>query len=423
MLKGKITAFGHQKQKFLQKVLGEDKTVDKEFEEKRSNWEKLNRLIAAIDRDLKKQPKLETFNVPLLSLGENIEKFFEDDEKEAKYGRDFKVMSQNIDKAVKEYLETQKQAREMVQDYLNSIVGLKAKVQERDNLLLDYDKWRNTVAKYKEKPPKEPAKVTAAEQKHQSYKEIYTTANENLLKELTELHTNRFSDFENAYNALITSQFTLFSNVGLSFETLDSSLEGFVAPRRSLPPVERLSVEIEIPKKIEKEKSSKSTEKKNLLLDTESDGEDEKKSLQPPSPLPKKSIERMKALFDFDPTEEGELHFKEDDIITIVEKDPESEWWKGEMNGKIGIFPSNYCEPLQTDEEKLKEEQRMKEIQARLKKEAEEKLKKEAEEKLKKEAEEKLKKEQQEKMKKESEAKQAEEKLRAEKTKKKNKNN
>lgn len=38
------------------------KTVDQAFEEQRQNWEKMLRLISNIDKDLKKQKKLEGFS-------------------------------------------------------------------------------------------------------------------------------------------------------------------------------------------------------------------------------------------------------------------------------------------------------------------------------------------------------------------------
>ena len=33
------------------------------------------------------------------------------------------------------------------------------------------------------------------------------------------------------------------------------------------------------------------------------------------------------------------MNFKQGDIITVLQKDP-SGWWQGELNGKIGVFPS-----------------------------------------------------------------------------------
>ncbi|XP_002734614.1 growth factor receptor-bound protein 2-like [Saccoglossus kowalevskii] len=49
----------------------------------------------------------------------------------------------------------------------------------------------------------------------------------------------------------------------------------------------------------------------------------------------------VQALFDFNPQEEGELKFRRGDIITVLDK-PDSNWWRGEINGVTGTFPSNY---------------------------------------------------------------------------------
>lgn len=53
------------------------------------------------------------------------------------------------------------------------------------------------------------------------------------------------------------------------------------------------------------------------------------------------------ALYDFEASEETDLAFKTQDRIRIVDtSDPN--WWKGELNGKVGTFPANYVE-LQND--------------------------------------------------------------------------
>lgn len=64
-----------------------------------------------------------------------------------------------------------------------------------------------------------------------------------------------------------------------------------------------------------------------------------------PAPL------RVKALYDFEPNEEGELGFKEGDIIKVLDS-AYRDWWKGEAHGQTGIFPVNYVvrpEPLPQD--------------------------------------------------------------------------
>jgi signal transducing adaptor molecule len=50
---------------------------------------------------------------------------------------------------------------------------------------------------------------------------------------------------------------------------------------------------------------------------------------------------RVRALYDFQPTEQGELGFQKGDIIRVLES-VYRDWWKGELRGKTGIFPVNY---------------------------------------------------------------------------------
>lgn len=57
------------------------------------------------------------------------------------------------------------------------------------------------------------------------------------------------------------------------------------------------------------------------------------------------TVSRVKALFDFQPSEAGELQFRKGDIITVLES-VYKDWWKGSLKGDTGIFPLNYVEKL-----------------------------------------------------------------------------
>ncbi|KAJ8105633.1 hypothetical protein OPT61_g10058 [Boeremia exigua] len=79
------------------------------------------------------------------------------------------------------------------------------------------------------------------------------------------------------------------------------------------------------------------------------------------------TVSRVRALYDFQPSEPGELQFKRGDIIAVLES-VYKDWWKGSLRGQTGIFPLNYVEKLQdpTREELEREAQMEAEVFAQI---------------------------------------------------------
>lgn len=53
----------------------------------------------------------------------------------------------------------------------------------------------------------------------------------------------------------------------------------------------------------------------------------------------------VRALYNYDATEDSELSFKANEKLIVLQKD-DSGWWQGELNGRVGMFPSNFVEVI-----------------------------------------------------------------------------
>lgn len=96
---------------------------------------------------------------------------------------------------------------------------------------------------------------------------------------------------------------------------------------------------------------------------------------QPAAPLQPMSsgttaatVSRVRALYDFVPSEPGELEFKKGDVIAVLES-VYKDWWRGSLKGRTGIFPLNYVEKLTdpTPDEMQREAQMEAEVFAEIK--------------------------------------------------------
>ncbi|KAL7622569.1 ESCRT-0 subunit protein hse1 [Parahypoxylon ruwenzoriense] len=80
------------------------------------------------------------------------------------------------------------------------------------------------------------------------------------------------------------------------------------------------------------------------------------------------TVSRVRALYDFIPSEPGELEFKKGDVIAVLES-VYKDWWRGSLKGRTGIFPLNYVEKLTdpTPDELQREAQMEAEVFAEIK--------------------------------------------------------
>uniref|UniRef100_A0A8C5PD68 CD2 associated protein n=1 Tax=Leptobrachium leishanense TaxID=445787 RepID=A0A8C5PD68_9ANUR len=67
-----------------------------------------------------------------------------------------------------------------------------------------------------------------------------------------------------------------------------------------------------------------------------------------------KAKETCRAMYAYDGVNDDELSFKEGDVIHLVSKDTgDPGWWKGELNGKEGVFPDNFAVLISESEKEV----------------------------------------------------------------------
>ena len=56
-------------------------------------------------------------------------------------------------------------------------------------------------------------------------------------------------------------------------------------------------------------------------------------------------VAQCQVLYDYDPQQSDELKIVEGDVINVIDKQ-EDDWWQGELNGIVGIFPATYVQEI-----------------------------------------------------------------------------
>ncbi|XP_077977004.1 SH3 domain-containing kinase-binding protein 1-like [Glandiceps talaboti] len=98
------------------------------------------------------------------------------------------------------------------------------------------------------------------------------------------------------------------------------------------------------------------SEEKTIVLEGKKQGS-LKRNVAPPPPVSDstkkgKSVKRAKVLFTYTAENPDELGLTEGDTISVLSQDGGDEgWWKGESNGKVGVFPDNFVKLIEEETE------------------------------------------------------------------------
>jgi len=70
-------------------------------------------------------------------------------------------------------------------------------------------------------------------------------------------------------------------------------------------------------------------------------------AVRPCEAVAAKVLYHARALFDYNPSQEGQLTFKKGDVLAIMKDDLPGGWWLAELNGKPGHVPKSYCKKIE----------------------------------------------------------------------------
>lgn len=77
------------------------------------------------------------------------------------------------------------------------------------------------------------------------------------------------------------------------------------------------------------------------------------KCLPPHTPSSSPTVCQVIAIYDYKAANGDEMSFSKGQMINVLDKN-DPDWWKGELNGATGLFPTNYvklttadCDPSQ----------------------------------------------------------------------------
>eukprot|EP00063_Salmo_salar_P010813 XP_013985648.1 PREDICTED: proto-oncogene vav-like isoform X2 [Salmo salar] len=62
-----------------------------------------------------------------------------------------------------------------------------------------------------------------------------------------------------------------------------------------------------------------------------------------------RSFGTARARYDFSARDRTELSLREGDTVKVLSKKAHNGWWKGEVYGRVGLFPANYVEEDYSD--------------------------------------------------------------------------
>jgi amphiphysin len=253
-------------------------------------------------------------------------------------------------------------------DFIIILDQIKKVIIKRSHKLLDYDRYRESVVGLREKQGRtssEEKKLAQLEVQFDQATREYNTINNQLKQDLSTFLSLRqaFIDpclltFYNYQIRVYQTLYTIFYQVGQAqFDLNTAAMDGY---RDHQEKVELMLAQLNITKPIVRvpmeSPPSYNDVQGGLAPPVVSSSLHRASFDQPIKPIPmdpprlsldlKPAATYCVAMYDFEAQAQGDLSFRKDEKIEVLEKRDVNDWWVGRVGTRTGQFPGNYVRDL-----------------------------------------------------------------------------
>jgi len=254
-----------------------------------------------------------------------------------------------------------------IERYLAQYKLIEERINERNTRLIDMDRYNAEVKALMSRADTVPTKLQVAKEKADAKRNEYASLNEELIQDIQKLIADRSRFFDALFANLVQGQTEYLSGAAQSLAAIDSCFANVNRtavrnwPRCITDPAQSAFRGVSA-SEVCSGNSSPSMQQTaaNSTFDPNMGGQsaisnssfdpnatpgggislDKGPTAAPVAAAAAAPVVRAKALYPFQGQDASELTFQFNEEIIVLRQG--GEWWEGELNGRRGLFPSNY---------------------------------------------------------------------------------
>ncbi|ELP89417.1 bridging integrator, putative [Entamoeba invadens IP1] len=261
---------------------------------------------------------------------------------------------QEIDEGVNEYQNRLEQDIIVpLKTYLDQFKTLEKRFETCHSRRVDMDRFHDSVLSISKKPPGKQTGLAESQNKYNVARDLYNYLRDELIADVDKLSSSADDVVSPIVGTLLVSYTDYLNHLNNYWGKASEAATNFkiqaLDPTPIITPGEAsMVIDANVFSKKNNDVADGSYEPSEFENSTPSSAArtstSSGKRAPPPPPTRGPKKEQVKCEYDYTAQDQGELSFKEGDLIEVIKK--EGDWWLGELNGQQGYFPYNYTTPV-----------------------------------------------------------------------------